>query len=710
MRLFCLKNLSDQTVREVTTQEVCDMGVKRPSGLTKEQFREWSVASSTQGAFLSVWEGAMPKSRINKANPPVLLHGFIADYDSTGAKAKIMSIQKTVTILPSFIVDTFSPGKVRLIWEFEKPVVVGDYDTTILFLKELDKTIGISKALPGFDKCSFDPSQYFERGTEWHRVDPSSPISEDTLTLAMIDAAARRQAGKDCRTIPLERVAKEVERQFPGRWKKPFEIGQRGPLFWIPDGIDREGCVITADGMVSYSDRAESNFLPWKRILGAEFVKQFEESVIASAAGQFYCDNRQYYRKIGGVWRPLSEAQARLVLRVHGVSDSRQKGMTASDQDYVLAYVNEARRVYAAAPITFRSEDVVEIKGEKILNLASRRAMEPAPEGEGNPENFPWLWNYFNNCFEDVEGLPRARDVFFGWFWWFYSTALECRIQPGHVLVLVGPASLGKTLINTHVIGKSVGGSYDTSRQLMGLTAFNKQAGEVGHWQVDDVPHDGTYQVKRTFTQNLKSAAANPTILYQPKYADTLELPHLGRICVTMNEDAESMAILPAMDCSVGDKFILFKMSSTFVPDFDSRMHVNEQRIANELPYFLRWLLDWGKNIPAELLDDRRPRFKIKPYHHPDLVAQSHAESPEYVLQELLDLWVTAKAKDKDAEIEYTASALLQELRNLLPEATRDLKAQTFGRLLTKLVGIYRRLKSKRVVDGVARYTFDFST
>ena len=55
-------------------------------------------------------------------------------------------------------------------------------------------------------------------------------------------------------------VAEKVGAVYGHRWTGDFDVGCRGPLFWIDDGIDREGCQVAEDGMICYSDRAGRGF------------------------------------------------------------------------------------------------------------------------------------------------------------------------------------------------------------------------------------------------------------------------------------------------------------------------------------------------------------------------------------------------------------------------------------------------------------------
>jgi hypothetical protein len=179
----------------------------------------------------------------------------------------------------------------------------------------------------------------------------------------------------------------------------------------------------------------------------------------------------------------------------------------------------------------------------------------------------------------------------------FYSSALNFNLQPGQIMVIAGDVHTGKSFINKWLIGATVGGSVNATASLMKQTSFNKQAGEFGHWRVDDAPTDGNWQDKRRFTQALKEHAANPTLVYMPKFKDSTELPFLGRVCITLNLDPDSLALLPAMDGSFADKVMMFKIAENFDPHFFRTTQENESRIMGELPFFLRWLLDWGDKV-----------------------------------------------------------------------------------------------------------------
>jgi hypothetical protein len=56
--------------------------------------------------------------------------------------------------------------------------------------------------------------------------------------------------------------------------------------------------------------------------------------------------------------------------------------------------------------------------------------------------------------------------------------------------------------------------------------------------------------------------------------------------------------------------------------------------IAAELPFFLRWLVDW--EIPATI--QRNPRYGIESYHHPLLLDRARQSGRESQFREVLDI------------------------------------------------------------------------
>lgn len=717
MKLFALQNLVTHEIIETTDQYLS--GTENPRNLldrplkNKDEYSAWCADATTRGVFISAVEGVNPHDRVKQANPAKRLHGFIADYDAETAMDNIDKLSKSTAYMPAYIISTFTPGKVRLIWLFEHPVNVLNEDITKFFLKELDKAVHITDALPGIDKKTWDMNQYFEMGTAWSAVtiEGQLPVIPATLLeTCLLEGGVRAKIPPtDAPLIPIEVVAAEVERQFPGRLVPPFELGKKQPLFWIDDGIDHLGAVVAENGMIIYSSREGTNFKTWRQILGGKFVEKFEQEKTGQAAAMFYFDGKLYWTKHGtDNFVYLQKEDAKLHLRGAGVSERPQRGQQISDVERVLIHVQTQRRVTAAVPILFSPDELVEFGSERYLNISNKRVTQPALSA--SVDQFPWLHDFVTNAFDgEWKGVP-AFEYFLGWFKRFYESALNGKPLPGQVLIIAGEAHTGKSFLNKWVIGEALGGSVDAEPLLMKETAFNKAGAENALWRCDDAATDGNWKTREMFTKSLKQMAANPSQLYQPKFRDSIELPFLGRVVVTCNTDPESLRILPTLDGTIRDKIMLFKLKEGFRPHFFNTNYENEERVCKELPFFLRWLLD--RQIPEKINDPVFKRFGVRSFHHGELVTVAQTTQSEYVFSELIDGWINAKRDEGIREIEVTATELRSQMAMVLGQGAdlSNFKTVVIGKQLSKLMEqqMVKELKGKRMLDGKMKYKFVF--
>jgi hypothetical protein len=711
MKIFSLPNLVGHVASILDDMTISTIPNPRPSGISKEQYNKWCREATTKGHFLSAWEGLNPQGRVAETNPARYMHGVIADYDNSGAMSKLQALGSSTGHLPTWVVQSFSPGKCRLVWPFENPVLVTNPDITGEFLKQLDDKIKISHALPGFDKASWKESQYFEMGSNWQQINGATPIPDSMLSECMLNGGMAAKMELADVEIPLDVIAEEVERRWPGRWQGQFMEGAAGPLFWVEPFLNHRNAVIRENGMVCFSDRAPSNFMPWRAILGDKFVEKYETERAARLAEMFYFDGANYWTNTlnGGTWKPLNQNNAQLHLKNARCSPRVPKGSFVSEVEKVLVYIQSNRYVQAAVPMLFRDEVVVPYNGGDYLNISTKKAM--APGDNGNPANFPWIYDFVTNGLDgELNGIP-ASEYFIGWLRRFWMTSFQGNPQPGQSVILAGEAHTGKTFFSKCVLGVAVGGSITAEDILLQRTKFNRQAAHNALWRCDDAIAEGDYKTKQILANSLKAMAANPTVLYQPKFVDTTELPFLGRVFLTCNTDPESLKILPYLDGTIKDKLMMFRMREGYRPHFFGTNGENEARALSELPFFLRWLMDYQVN--PEIIDSNSPRFEIASFHHATLVAEANSEQPESILAELIHMaMINLRGATKKGEaLRLTSTELVRAIENA--ELGRSLQqlggVRTLGKLLHKVVE--QKLSPylsapPRIIDGTNRYSF----
>ena len=565
---------------------------------------------------------------------------------------------------------------------------VGNAEVTEGFLKALDDLIGISHALPGHDKTSWKDTQVFEMGTNWRDIAGAVPIPEGTLALAMMTGGSKAKIeADDAPEIPMDVVAAECALMYPGRIPNPFVSGARCELFWIQDGISRLGGQISENGVICYSDRAASNFVTWRAVLGNKFVEKFETERVGRLAEMFYFHSGNYFVKTASDrWVRLNKADAIDRAAAAGASKKLRKGKNVTEVIETLIYAQDHRHVDAAAPILFTQDEVVEYNDYRILNLSQKRVM--APGLSGDPSLFPTIYKFLLEGLDgEQDGIP-AREFWIAWHKRLWVTSYLLDPQPGQCLILAGEASAGKTFWGKCILGAMMGGSVSAERFLLQRTDFLKEAANFAIWRCDDALSDGTYATKLKFAGKLKEIAANPTVTFHPKGVDAQEIPFKGRVIATCNTDAESLRILPNFDATFKDKVMVFRICPNYTPNFLATNAQNEQRALEEIPAFLKFLQDY--EVHPGVVDKVNSRYGVKAFHHSELMAAASSEQWESTIAEVIDGVMASKRKELGTSREpliWTCTEFLNEAKHTHGDVINQLGGiRTLGKLLHKVI------------------------
>lgn len=709
MSYFILKNLNTPN---------CQMAVTHPSQLKgqvptfadKEDFRDWCINDSTSHTFFSLTEGVNPHQRVSGGNPAYRLHGIVGDYDSGSIDTSDMK-KLAAEILkkapggwaPTWVSKTYSPGKVRCMWEFEKPILC---DNEKLLDKLMDTLISETKAKTlikdgGWDAASKNPAMMWELGSDWTQVSPDK-IEEAKLEVLFYDIAKKTAGPKGKVTIPMEVVKAKVDELFPGRWQGDFDIGARGPLFWIEDGVDRVGAIVQAGGMWAYSTRAGKAFTSWSEIFGEQFVKEYREKQLNEAIEDTWFDGKKYWVKDGrDTWSPIIKEDFMTRLRLAGFSHkSRKQNDPASEIDEVMVYVQDERRIHGAAPFLFNFDQTVKVGPKRYINThAHVRCMEPA--GVGDPSLWPNLFDWWNGWMDD----PKSVHYILAWLQRFYMGALEGVPNLGHSLIIAGEADKGKSLFSTFLLPKIFAGGADAGRYLMGHEAFNRELSESPVWYIDDNTSGATAAEHRRFSEMLKKMSATPKVTVRAMWSEPVDIERRGRIVLTTNTDADSLAILPNLDGTILDKLMIVKMSQSHVPWFNKMSSSQIEDVINkELPHALDWLVN-SYTPPARVTQGASGRFGINTYHHPDIMAVAKDLSADQRDWEMITFWWDMRGKDE--EWTGNVSQLMGELESYEPLRvfTRTMNKVTFGRTISKLASQFPNNIKKSLVNGNVTYS-----
>lgn len=605
--------------------------IPEEAGAAKKDFRSWSKHPATRHCFFSGFEGLQGSMRVNKKNEARFCHAIIADYDTTIDDELLKSIldRSHSEFLPNWVTKTFSGGA-RLIWLLEGPLMLAGNQLAAEFLKQALKELKPENLLPGLDKPAFRSCiKYYELGSEWTRLS-EDPIPEKFAWLWVAEAGKRlRWASDEEIRIPLEAVEVQIEKEFPGGWHGPFEVGRRTKRFWDTSAQDDTAAVLREGGFQCFT--GDDPFVNWRQLLGNAFVDGYEADKLGRVLRDTFYDGRKFWAKQDdGKWLDESTEVFRCALRTDfGLDPKPPKGGTCSEVDRAIREVQRNRRVKSAMPFVHMSKGLIKVDGEFHLNTCSINCMEPAADGGEWGENFSWLAKLLDEMYGEDQ-LPHLMA------WWkrFYQGGLERKPVLGQAIFTVGPVGCGKTLFQCNILAKAVGGHMDSTDFIVEGNQFSGAFVQKPIMSIDDSSPASDARRHSQYSARIKKIVANPHQYYNEKYASAGQITWLGRVMVSLNEDPESLRMLPDLQQSLMDKIMIFKVKRPSFP-FPESYEV-DRIVDEELPHLLRWLLDW--DIPEVLKG--ASRFGVMSYHHPSLHRQALESGHQYAFVEVLDLFL----------------------------------------------------------------------
>ncbi len=645
-------------------EDLNDFRGRAPVIEDRSKFREWCGAITTDHCFYSLVTGLTPSLRITNDNPVFSIGGFVADYDvqCPDDLDRMIRENKNLVMMPTITHKTAS-GHFRIIWQFAEAVTVDErYART--FLTEISKQLNAKKLFAGYDICSEATNQYYEIGYDHVyyncRVDPAIVMS------ALFTASGKKTVETES-DIPFEAVQDEVLKRFSHRLES-FELNQRVPLFWIDDGIDRAGGQVSENGIVCYSDRAGKGFVDWREILGAKFTGTYENNKISNAITDIYYDGKRYHRFTARGLFDSPKEDLMMELRQSGLNANKKKGQQLSEVESALLFIQNQNRVHGVAPVLHSDQKVLTINGSVILN--SSRCKPTVPAEAATVEDFPFLHSFFSTFLDDPDN-SKPIDYLFAWMKRSYEAMHYHQLLQGQAVILVGPTGRGKSLFSNKIFAGLLGGVATAGDYLQARTQFNKELAENPAWSIDDSASATNAADHRKFTELLKARIANPFINCEMKYADSMRIPHIGRVIISLNEDVQSLSVVPALDVSNSDKILGFRISNDHRPNFLPNVEM-EAVIDQELPYFARWLLDW--QAPEHVTGNAR--YGVNTYMHEFIRNAARDNGTRAPALEAIELFVQVH---RNASTQRVWKGTATELRSLFCEYP-DLSGLSFGR------------------------------
>jgi hypothetical protein len=647
---FKLANLGSMAVDPIDAP--WDLKLETPAEIsTKAEYQSWCLNPATKHAFVSAFEGLSPVIKIGKENPPVKMHGLIIDYDTrsvTPDRLRELADKPVCEWIPSYGSISFRKGG-RLYWEFERPVPVSSGIQAKKFLERLCKELKVNNWLPGYDQgATLNIGQYYEAGREFVHIG-GPKIRWDILAFWAWEAVRDTVLWTDFARyeIPLDAVEAEVHARFPGRWSGQFTVGSRGVRFWDPGADNPTGAQVRKDGVSCYT--GDRPFMSWLDIFGKDFVSRFAASKTSELLEATYYDGKKFYSREGdsegGHYVEWDKADFSQYLRTKGFDPSKAKGRTCSELDEAEIAIKTQRRVDYAKKIVHFPKGPVRWRGKNYLNMGAPTPIQPAPS-LGTPltwsdgaQFFPYIKSFLDVFFTDSRGDDEhnQRAFLFAWLRRFYQGGLELSPTQGQVAIIAGKPDKGKSFFCEGVVGGLMGGCEDGADYLVDNGRWSENVAESPVIYVGDSRAAEDHKTATAFANQLKKIVANATLRSAQKFSKETDVPWYGRIMISCNTDSESLNILPNLEISNRDKVMMFLASDVTFP-FPERRE-SERRLAQELPFFGRFLLDW---VPPHSVMSNSSRFGVDKFHHPFLSEASTSQGASGVLQDYLSAFIEA--------------------------------------------------------------------
>lgn len=594
----------------------------------KEERQRWYQNPETKHCFYTGIEPINPNIRPGKDNTPHKIHAFCADYDAKIPAERVKEAVKEMAIKPAWIERSLG-GNVRLIWTLPQPLLVDDYALCAFIHTEALKWLQLD-LLPALDEGAFTtPSRLLCNGGEWESTG-AGDIPMPKLQAFFIECGKKFRFKPTSEfEIPLDVIEIACHERFQFEWPGEFVPESQGPTFWIPESTSPLSAIVKPQGMFTFSAHAAKSFYPWSDILGAEFVKNFTNNSLTKATADLFWDSKRFWRKIMGYYQSMSKEECVNFLRVDCSLSMKAGKNGISPIDLALSHIYNHNRIHAAVPFVMRPSGLIDFMGKRMLNTYMGQCIVPAEGVQqwGEKGNFPFLSGYLDSFLDPSDQLEKLL----AWAQYYYQTAFNQEPMPGQNIFLMGGVGIGKTLFNRNVIGAAVGGYIDASDYLLNGSVFNSHLLHCPHWCMDDDTPSHSAQAVAKLQAMFKKIAANQQVLSNQKFEVSGMTEWQGRIGCTTNLDAVSMRIVGPLDNSSLDKTCLFRCSAERRFAFPSRIET-ARLIRTELPFFLRWLLDW--KVPDHI--ERDPRFGFASHHDATLLDQTHQSSPAAPFKELL--------------------------------------------------------------------------
>jgi len=239
-------------------------------------------------------------------------------------------------------------------------------------------------------------------------------------------------------------------------------------------------------------------------------------------------------------------------------------------------------------------------------------------------------WKFIDAFLGELLGNGEQREAFIAWLRQARRNLTAGKRRPLPAAVLVGPRNCGKSLV-LEVCRLALGGrSAPAFAALSGTRDFNSDIIGAELLTIDDEIASRDFRARTALAQGIKKHLFAGSVSAHAKFREPVTMRPVQAIAIAVNDEAEHLQVLPAIDDSVADKISLFACQRATLDGLDDREEI-AARINADLPGFLHHLET--TEHPEHLRD---PRTGAAAWQSPEVIEILRSISPEERLRELL--------------------------------------------------------------------------
>lgn len=338
-------------------------------------------------------------------------------------------------------------------------------------------------------------------------------------------------------------------------------------------------------------------------------------------AASFYYDGNRYYLDTLSEYVPLDKASVKCHLK--------KMALPADGIETAICRIQTERFIHYAGPLAGHRRGLHAAGDKKLLATVSPKIIQPSVG------SWPTLIAILKAILEDPDFDQVQLNTFLAWLKVAREAMISNHRRPGQVLAFAGPRNCGKSLL-IEIVEACLGGRRaNPYPHFSGRTHFNADLAGAELLVVDDEAGSNDMRSRRNLAAAIKSSLFSGTARIEGKGKTAFIFRPCWRMVMALNDEPESLLVLPLMTEDIGDKVILFKCHRRPLPMLT---HTLEERTAlsskilEEIPAMVAFLDTWS--IPEEL---REERCGVTAFHHPTILSALHELSPEAQSMGLID-------------------------------------------------------------------------